>query len=149
MFYCCCSVAKSGLTLCDPVDCRLLCPTLSPGVCSNSCSLSCDAISIFMISSFVAIFSFCLQSFPAPESFPMSQLFASGGQRIGASASASILPMNIQDWFPLGWTGLFSFAVQWTLKTLLQHHNLKASILPRSAFLWSNSHIHTWLLEKP
>ena len=59
-----------------------------------------------MISFSVATFSFCLHSFPASESFPVRQLFTSGGQRIGASAS--ILPMNIQDWFPLGWTGLFS-----------------------------------------
>ena len=78
----------------------------SPGLCSNSCPLSwwcCLAIS-----SFVVPFSFCLQSFPASGSFPVSWLFASGGQSIGTSASASVLPVNIQDWFPLGLTGLIS-----------------------------------------
>ena len=79
---------------------------LFPGVCSNSCPLSqwCHPT----ISSSVTLCSSCLQSFPAPGSFPVSQLFASGGQRIRASASASVLPMNIQGWFPLGWTGLIS-----------------------------------------
>ena len=67
------------------------------------------------------------QSFPASGSFQMSQFFASGGQSIGVSASVSVLPMNIQDWFPLGWTG-------WTLKSLLQHHSSKASILWCSSF---------------
>jgi len=84
----------------------LPCPSLSPWVCSNSCSLSqwCHPT----ISSSVVPFSFCLQSFPASESFPMSQLFASGGQSIGSSASASVLPMTIQGWFPLGQTGWIS-----------------------------------------
>ena len=83
---------------------RLLCPSLSLWVSSNSCPLSrwCDPT----ISSFVAPFSSCFQFFPAPGPFPMSQFFTSGGWSTGASASASVLPMNIQDWFPLGWTGL-------------------------------------------
>ena len=78
------------------------CPSPTPGVYSNSCPLSwwCHPT----ISSSVIPFSSCLQSFPASGSFQMSQLFASGGQSIGVSASASVLPMNIQDWFPLGWT---------------------------------------------
>ena len=82
---------------------RILCPLPSPRVCSNSCPLSqwCHP----NISSSVIPFSSCLQSFPASGSFPMSQLFASGGQMTGASASASILPMNIQSWFPLALTG--------------------------------------------
>ena len=82
------------------------CGSLSPGVCSNSCPLSwwCHPI----ISSSVAPFSSCPQSFPAPESLPMSRLFASGGQSIGVSASASVFPMNIQGWFPLGLTRLIS-----------------------------------------
>ena len=82
------------------------CPSPTPGIYSNSCPLSpwCHPT----ISSSVIPFSSCLQSFPASGSFPMSQFFTSGGQRIGASASASVLPMNIQDWFPLGWTGLIS-----------------------------------------
>ena len=81
---------------------RLPCPSLSRWVCSSSCLLSrwCHPI----ISSSVSSFSSCPQPFPASESFPMSQLFASGGQSTGASAVASVLPMNIQDWFPLGVT---------------------------------------------
>ena len=77
---------------------------------------------------------FCLQFFLASGSFPMGRLFASGGQTIGASASASVLPVDIQGWFPLGLTGLISFQVQGTLKSLLQHHSLKASILQSSTF---------------
>ena len=102
------SFALWFLTLCDPMDCslpRLPCPSLSPRACSNSCPLSrwCHPT----ISSSVVPFSSCLQSFPASGSFQMSQ-FTSGGQSIGASSSASVLPMNIQDWFPLGLTGLIS-----------------------------------------
>ena len=83
---------------------RLLCPSLSPRVCSDSCPLS--PWCYLSISFAATSFSFCLQSFPASRSFPMSQLFTSRGQSTGASATASVLPMNIQDWFPLGWTGL-------------------------------------------
>jgi len=85
---------------------RLPCPSPTPGACSNSCPSSqwCHPT----ISSSVIPFSSCLQSFPASGSFPMSQFFSSGGQSIGASASASVHPMNIQDWSPLGWTGLIS-----------------------------------------
>ena len=82
------------------------CPSPTPGIYSNSCPLSrwCHPT----ISSSVVPITSCLQSFPASGSFPMSQFFASGGQRIGVSVSASVLPMNIQDWFPLGWTGWIS-----------------------------------------
>ena len=82
------------------------CPSPTPGVYSNSCPLSqwCHPT----ISSSVVSFSSCLQSFPASGSFQMSQFFASGGQSIGVSASVSVLPMNFQDWFPLGWTGWIS-----------------------------------------
>ena len=85
---------------------RLPCPSPTPGVYSNSCPQS----RWFRptISSSVIPFSSCLQSFPASGSFSVSQFFASGGQNIGVSASASVLPMNIQDWFPLGWTGWIS-----------------------------------------
>ena len=84
--------------------------------------------------------------FPSISSFLVSQFFSLGGQSSKASISASVLPMNIQDWFPLGWTGLI---LQFKgLKNLLQHHSSKASILRHSA-LWSNTHIHTWLPEKP
>ena len=86
------------------------CPSLTPRVYSNSCPLSwwCHPT----ISTSVVPFSSHLQSFPASGSFQMSQLFASGGQSIGDSASASVLPMNIQDWFPLGWTGSFWISLQ-------------------------------------
>ena len=85
---------------------RLPCPSPTPGAWSNSCSLSwwCHPT----ISFSVVPFSSCLQSFPALGSFQMSQFFASGGQSIGVSASALVLPMSIQDWFPLGWTGFIS-----------------------------------------
>ena len=111
---------------------RLLCPPLSPRVCSNSCPLS--RWCYLTISSSAAPLSSCAQYFPASGSFPMSQLFASGGQSIGVSALASVLSMNIQDWFPLGLTGLISLLSKGALNSLLQHHNLKASILWCSAF---------------
>ena len=96
---------------------RLLCPSLSSRVCSNPCPLNWGCQ--LTISSFVFPFSFCLQSFPASGPFPMSRLFESGGQSIGASASALVLPMNIQGWFPLGLTDWFNLlAVLGTLKSL-------------------------------
>ena len=82
------------------------CPSPTPRVYSNSCPLNCCCHPT--ISSSVVPFSSRLQSFPVSGSFQMSQFFASGGQSIGVSASASVLPMNIQDWFPLGWTGWIS-----------------------------------------
>ena len=108
------------------------CPSTTPRVYSNSCPLSwwCHPT----ISSSVLRFSSFLQSFPASGYFDMSQFFTSGGRSIGASASASVLPMNIQDWSPLGWTGLISLRFEKTLKHVLQHHSSKASILWRSAF---------------
>ena len=103
-------------------------PSPTPGACSNLCPSSqrCHPT----ISSSVALFSSCLQSFPASGSFPVSQFFTSGGESIGASASASVFPMNIQCWLHLGLTGLISFQS----KSLLQHHNSEASILQHSAF---------------
>jgi len=105
---CCCSVTQSCPTLCNPglQHTRLLCPSLSPRACSNSLPLNwwCHPT----ISSSVALFSSCPQSSLASGSFPMNRLFTSGGQSIGASASASVLPINIQCWFPLGLTGLIS-----------------------------------------
>ena len=126
---------------------RLLCPSPIPRACSNSCPLSqwCHPT----ISSSLFPFSSHLQSFPASGSFPVSQFFTSGGQSIGASASASVLPMNIQDWFPLGWTGLiFSQSKELSRdfsNTTVQKHQFFGAQLS----LWSNSHIRTWLLEKP
>ena len=127
------SVVSNSLWPHRPQHAMPPCPSPTPRVYSNTCPLSqwCHPI----ISSSVVPFSSCLQSFPASGSFPMSQLFASGGQSIGVSASTSVLPVNIQDWFPLGWTGWISFAVQRTLKSLLQQHSSKASILGCSAFL--------------
>ena len=92
------------------------------------------SIESVMSSNNLVPFSSCLQSFPASESFPVSQFFASGGQSIEVSASPSVLPMNIQDWFLLGLIGLISLAIQGTLKSLIQHHSSKASILRCSAF---------------
>ena len=123
---------------------RLPCPSQTPRTHSNSCPSSrwCHTT----ISSSVIPFSSCLLYYQASGSFPMSQFFTSGGQRIGVSATAKVLPMNIEGWFPLGLTGL---RVQGTLKNLLQSHSSKTSILWHLPFLKSNSHIHTWLLEKP
>ena len=101
------SVPQWCPNLCDPMDCSIPgFPTPTPGVYSNSCPSSqwCHPA----ISSSVVPFSSCLQSFPTSGSFPMSWLFTSGGQSIGASATASVLPMNFQDWFPLEWTFLIS-----------------------------------------
>ena len=101
-----CSVVSDSLQPHGLQHARLPCPSPTPRTCSNSCPSShcCHPT----ISSSVVPFSFCPQSFPASGSLPMSQFFASGGHRIGVSASASVLPMNIQDWFPLGWTGWIS-----------------------------------------
>ena len=104
----------------------------SPGACSISCPL--NQWWHPTISSSVVLFSSCLQCFPASGSFLKSRLFASVDQIIGASASSSVFPMNIQDWFLLGWTGWISLKSK-GLKNLLQHHSSKASILQRSAFL--------------
>ena len=111
---------------------RLPCPTLSPSVCSDSCPLSQWC---YLTISPTAVFFSCLQSFPASGSFPMSRLFASGGQSIGALASASILPMNIQDWFPLGLTGLISLQSKglsrvFSNTTVQKHQFLALSLLP-------------------
>ena len=110
---------------------RLPCPSPSPGVCSNSCPLSQWWHPTIL--SWVVPFSSCLQSFPASGSFQMSQFFASGGQNIGVSASASVLPMNMQDWSPLECTGWISLLSE-GLSSLLQNHSSKASILWCSAF---------------
>ena len=108
------------------------CTSPTTRVHSNSCPSSrwCHPA----ISSSVVPFSSCPQSFPASGSFPMSQCFAWGGQSIGVSASASILPMNSQDWFPLGLTGWISLEPKGLGKSLLQHHSLKAQIFWHSTF---------------
>ena len=126
---------------------RPLCPSPAPRVYSNSCPLSqwCHP----NISSFVIPFSSRLLSFPVSGSFQMSQFLASGGQSIGVSASTSVLPRNIQDWFLLGWTGWISLQSKGLSRvfsnTTVQKHQFFGSQLS----LECNSHIHTWVLEKP
>ena len=122
-------------------------PSPTPGVYSNPCPLSqwCHPT----ISSSVIPFSSCPQSFPASGSSPMSQLFASGGQRIGVSASISVLPMNTQDWFPLEWTGRISLrskglSIVFSNTTVQNHQFFSAQLSSQS-----NSHIHSWPLGKP
>ena len=145
---CCCSVAQLCQTLCDAVDqhTRLPCASLSPGVCSNSCPLSwwCHPT----IPSSVTPFSSCPQSFPASRSFPLSWIFASGGQNIGASASASVLPMNIQGWFPLESTGPISLQSQGLSRVFSSTTVQKHQMFDTQPSLWSSSHVHTWLLQQ-
>ena len=137
--------AKSCPNLCDPMDYSM--PGLPVShhvpVCPSSCPLNwwCCA----NISSSATFFSFCLQYFPASGSFPMSQFFASAGQSTGASASASVLPMSIQGWFPLGLTDLISLVSKGLSRVL------SSTTIQKHQFLsvQSNSHIHTWLLERP
>ena len=105
------SVMSDSLWPHIPQQARLPCPSLSPRVCSNSCPLSQWCYP--PIPSYVIPFSSCLQSFPASGYFPLNWLFESGGQSIGVSASASVLSMNIQSWFPLGLTGLISLLSKW------------------------------------
>ena len=124
---------------------RLPCPSPTPGACSNSCPLSWWWHPT--IPSSVIPFSSSLQSFPALGSFPTSQFFASGGQSIGVSVSASTLPMNTQDWFPLGWTGWISLQSK-ALSRVFSNTVQKHQFFSGQPFLWSNSHVHTWLLEK-
>ena len=145
------SGAQSCPTLCNPTDCsmqhaRLPCPSPTSGTCSNSCPLSrwCHPT----ISSSVVPFSSCLQSFPASGSFPVSQFFTTGGQSIGASASASVLPMN-EDWFPLGLTGLISLQSKGLSRVFSNTTVQKHQFFGPQLSLWSNFHIHTRPLEKP
>ena len=123
---------------------RLPCPSPTPGACSNSCPLSpwCPPT----ISSSVNPFSSGLQSFPASGSFPVSQFFTSSGQSIGTSASASVPPLNIQDLFPLGWTGWISLQSKGLSKVFSNTTVQKHQFFGTQLSLWSNSHIHTWLL---
>ena len=123
------------------------CPSPTPRIYSNSCPLSrwCHP----NISSSVIPFSSCLQSFPASGAFHMNQFFTWGGQSIWVSASASVLAMNIQDWFPLQWTGWISLQSKGLSKvfsnTTVQKHQFFGAQLSSQ----SNFHIHTWPLEKP
>ena len=129
------------------------CPSLTPGVHPNLCPLTqwCHpniSSSFVPFSSSFNPFSSCLQSFPESGSFQMSQHFVSGGQSTGASASASDLPMNIQDCFPLGLTGLISLQSKGLSRVFSSTTIRKDQFFGAQPSLWSNSHIRTWLLEK-
>ena len=141
-----CSVMSNSLRPRELQHAWLPCPSLSPGAYSNSCPLSQSCHPAILSS--VVPFSSCLLFFPALGCFSISQLFVSCGQSIVASVSASALPMNIQDWVPLGWTGLISikskrFPRVFSNTTVWKHQFFNVYSL------WYNSHIHTWLLKKP
>ena len=141
------SVVSDSLRPHESQHARPLCPPPTPRVYSNSCPSSqwCHPA----ISSSVVPFSSCSQSLPASESFPMSQLFIWGGQSTGVSALASFLPKKSQDWHPLGWTGWTFLQAKWLSRvfsnTTVQKHQFFGAQLSSQ----SNSHIHTWPLEKP
>ena len=141
------SVVSDSLRPHELQHARPPCPSQTPGVYSNSCPSSrwCHPA----ISSSVVPFSTCPQSLPASGSFQMSQLFAWGDQSIGVLASASVRPMNTQDWSPLGWTGWISLqskglSTVFSNITFQKHQFFGAQLSSQS-----NSHIHTWPLEKP
>ena len=125
---------------------RLPCPSPSPRACSDSCPLSQWCHSTILSS--VIPFSPYLHSFPASGSFQISQFFTSGSQSTGASASASVLPVNIQDWFPLGLTGLISLQSKGLSRIFSNTTVQKHQFFSTQPSLWSKSHIHTQLLEK-
>ena len=141
------SVMSGSLQPHEPQHARPPCPSPTTRVHPNPCSLSqwCHPT----ISSSGVPFSSCLQSFPASGSFLISWLFASGGQSIGASASVSVLPMNIQDWFPLGLTDWISLQFKGLSRVFSNTTVEKHQFFSTQPFLQSSSHIHTWLLEKP
>ena len=142
-----CSVVSDSLRPHESQHTRPPCPSPTPRACSNSCPWSqwCHPA----ISSSVILFSSCLESFPASGSFPMSQLFTSGGQSITVSVSSSVLPMNIQGWFPLGLTGLISLQSKGLSRVFSSTTVRKHEFSGAQPYLWSNSHICTWLWEKP
>ena len=124
---------------------RLSCPSPTPGVYSDSCPSNqwCHPTVSFS----VIPFSSCFQSFLTSGSFQMSQFCSSGGQSIGVSAS--VLPINIQDWFPLGWTGWISLMSKELSRVFSNTVVQKHQFFGTQFSLQANSHIHTWLLEKP
>ena len=141
------SVMSDSLRPHESQHARPPCPSPIPGVYSNSCPSSrwCHPA----ISSSVIPCSSCPQSLPASGSFPMSQLFAWGGQSTGVSASASVLPVNTEDWSALGWTDWISLQSKGLSRvfsnTIVQKHQISGTQLSSQ----SNSHIHTWPLDKP
>ena len=141
------SVMSDSLRPHEPQCSRPPCPSLTPRVHPNPCPSSrwCHPT----ISSSALPFSSCPQSFPASGSFPMSQLFASEGQNIGVSASKSVLPMNTQDWYPLGWTSWISLQSKGLSRVFSSITFGKREFFSAQAFSWSNCNICTRLLEKP
>ena len=125
---------------------RLPCSLWSTGTGSNSCPLS--QWCYLTVSSFASPFIF-LQSFPASGSFQMSQFFTSGSQNIGASASTSVLPINIQGWFPLVLTSLISLLSKKLSRVFSSTITQKHGFFNAQLFLWSNSYIHMWLWKNP
>ena len=142
-----CSVVSDSLQPHESQHARPPCPSQTPVAYSDSCPLSwwCH----LAISSFVVPFSSCPQSLPALGSFPTSQLFTWDGQSISVSASASVLPMNTQDWSPLGWTGWISLQSKGLSKVFSNTIVQKQQFFSTQLSSQSNSHIHTWPLEKP
>ena len=141
------SVMSDSLQPHEPQHARPPCPSPTPRTYSNSCPLRwwCHPI----IGSSVVPFPSCLWSFPASGSFPVTQFFAWGGQSIGASTSASVLPMNIQDWFPLWLSALISLQSKGLSRVFSNTTVQKHQFFGTQLSLESNSHIHTWPLEKP
>ena len=141
------SVMSDSLWPHEPQQARPPCPSPTPEVDSNPCPLSWWYHPT--ISSYVIPFSSCPQSLPASGSFQMSQLFASGGQSIGISASTSVLPTNTQDWSPLGWTGWISLQSKGLSRVFSNTTVQKHQFFDAQLSSQSNSHIPTWPLEKP
>ena len=142
---CCCSLMSDCLQFHGRQHTRLLFAPLSPALCSNSYPL--NQWCCLIISSSATPFSFNFQPFPASGSFPMSRLFTSSDQSIAASASASVLPMNIQDLFPWGLTGLISLLSKGLSRVFFRTTIWKHQFFGAQPSLWSNSHIYTWLLK--
>ena len=147
ILYGCCSVAQSSPALCDPMDCSV------PDVPVLHCLPELAQTHLHWVHDAIQpshpLSSSCFLSFPASGSFLMNRLFTSGSQSIWISAPVSVLPMNIQDWFPLGLTGLIFLQSKGLSRvfsnTTLQKHQFSSA----QPCLWSNSHIQTWWLEKP
>ena len=140
------SVVSNSLQLHELQYVRPPCPSPTPGVHPNPCPSSWWCHPTI---SMVVPFSSCPQSFPASGSFQMSQLFTSGGQSTGVSASTSVLPMNTQDWSPVGWTGWISLQSKGLSRVFSNTTVQKHQFFGAQTFLRSNSYIHTWLLEEP
>ena len=142
----CCLVTQSCPTLCSPMDSSMSAlPVLYHQFAQTHVHWVGDAIQPSSTS--VVPFSCCLQSFPSSGSFPVSWLFSSGSQIIGASAS--VLPMNTQGWFPLGLTGLISLLSKGLSRVFFSNTVRNHQFFSAQPSLWSHSHIRAWLLEKP